>query len=129
MLFNYFIKLFRKAVSRTINCGSKSEMAQVVSTVFTEKIIGEKSNANSPQLMNTKLNDCTLTCLINFEREIMCNNTSKSITFRPSKTFWSYLGIRTCLGVLTASSLMMFEGAVMATIQNSKPICVVPKKG
>ena len=37
--------------------------------------------------------------------------------FRPEITFWAYLGIRTALGVLTASSLMMFEGAVMATIQ------------
>lgn len=108
---------YRKAVSRTINCGSKSEVAQVVSTVSTEKFIGGKSNVNPPQLMNTKLNDCTLTCLINFERETICNNTSKSVTFRPSQTFWLYLGIRTCLGVLTASSLMMFEGAVMATIQ------------
>ncbi len=35
----------------------------------------------------------------------------------PSATFWSYLVIRTVLGVLTAASLMMFEGAVMATIQ------------
>ena len=32
-------------------------------------------------------------------------------------TFWSYLCVRTGLGVLTAASLMMFEGAVMATIQ------------
>jgi hypothetical protein len=37
--------------------------------------------------------------------------------FSPSATFWSYLVIRTVLGVLTAASLMMFEGAVMATIQ------------
>ena len=35
----------------------------------------------------------------------------------PSLTFWAYLSVRTGLGVLTAASLMMFEGAVMATIQ------------
>ncbi len=32
-------------------------------------------------------------------------------------TFWTYLIVRTILGVLTAASLMMFEGAVMATVQ------------
>ena len=37
--------------------------------------------------------------------------------FDPTLTFWSYLLVRTLLGVLTAASLMMFEGAVMATIQ------------
>ena len=39
------------------------------------------------------------------------------VSFDPSLTFWSYLLVRTLLGVLTAASLMMFEGAVMATIQ------------
>ena len=37
--------------------------------------------------------------------------------YDPSLTFWCYLLVRTLLGVLTAASLMMFEGAVMATIQ------------
>ena len=35
----------------------------------------------------------------------------------PSLTFWTYLTVRTTMGVLTAASLMMFEGAVMATVQ------------
>jgi hypothetical protein len=51
----------------------------------------------------------------------MFSNVAFSLTFfvsfSPSATFWSYLVIRTVLGVLTAASLMMFEGAVMATIQ------------
>ena len=34
-----------------------------------------------------------------------------------SLTFWVYLSQRTLLGVFSAASLMMFEGAVMATIQ------------
>ena len=39
------------------------------------------------------------------------------VSYDPSLTFWTYLLVRTLLGVLTAASLMMFEGAVMATIQ------------
>ena len=39
------------------------------------------------------------------------------MSYDPSLTFWTYLLVRTVLGVLTAASLMMFEGAVMATIQ------------
>lgn len=108
----------RRPVSRTINCGSKSEIAQVVSTVSTgEKSLQKQFGDDIPQLIDTKLNDCTLTCLVNFERENMCNNTSEPITHSPVTTFWTYMAIRTALGVLTASSLMMFEGAVMATIQ------------
>ena len=34
-----------------------------------------------------------------------------------SLTFWVYLSQRTLLGVFSAASLMMFEGAVMSTIQ------------
>lgn len=41
----------------------------------------------------------------------------EAVSFDPSLTFWCYLLVRTVLGVLTAASLMMFEGAVMATIQ------------
>ncbi len=47
----------------------------------------------------------------------VCENTKTGVTHDPSITFWSYLLVRTVLGVLTAASLMMFEGAVMATIQ------------
>ena len=36
-----------------------------------------------------------------------------------SLTFWVYLSQRTLLGVFSAASLMMFEGAVMATIQET----------
>ena len=47
----------------------------------------------------------------------MCANTQTGVTHQPAITFWSYLLVRVLLGVLTAASLMMFEGAVMATIQ------------
>ena len=48
-----------------------------------------------------------------------CNLILKqeAVQFDPTLTFWCYLLVRTLLGVLTAASLMMFEGAVMATIQ------------
>ena len=39
------------------------------------------------------------------------------IQLKTGLTFWTYLIVRTILGVLTAASLMMFEGAVMATVQ------------
>ncbi|XP_023326717.1 uncharacterized protein LOC111700130 [Eurytemora carolleeae] len=108
----------RKPVTRTINCGSKSEIAQVVSTVSTGvKRLGEEFGEEIPQLIDTKLNDCALTCMVNFDRDKMCNNTAEPVTYSPEVTFWSYMAVRTILGVLTASSLMMFEGAVMATIQ------------
>ena len=58
-----------------------------------------------------------LHCLVNIQREALCNNTHEGVEADPSFTFWSYLAVRTGLGVLTAASLMMFEGAVMATIQ------------
>ena len=41
----------------------------------------------------------------------------EAVHYDPTLTFWCYLLVRTLLGVLTAASLMMFEGAVMATIQ------------
>jgi hypothetical protein len=47
----------------------------------------------------------------------MCNNTHVGVVHNPGLTFWTYLIVRTVLGVLTAASLMMFEGAVMATVQ------------
>ena len=49
----------------------------------------------------------------------MCANTQTGVTHQPAITFWSYLLVRVLLGVLTAASLMMFEGAVMATIQGN----------
>ena len=51
----------------------------------------------------------------------VCANTQTGVTHQPAITFWSYLLVRVLLGVLTAASLMMFEGAVMATIQG----CVI----
>merc|ERR1719367_751027 len=111
---------FRRPVSRTINCGSKSEIAQVVSTVETSVLGPSRSDPKSnqvSQLVDTKLNDCSLTCLVEFQREQLCSNPQEAVTHDPSLTFWTYLLVRTLLGVLTAASLMMFEGAVMATIQ------------
>ena len=70
---------------------------------------GDKKDVLFPQ--------CRLHCLVNIQRDALCNNTHEGIESNPSLTFWSYLAVRTGLGVLTAASLMMFEGAVMATIQ------------
>jgi MFS family permease len=55
--------------------------------------------------------------LVNVPRTILCNNTHAGVIHDPSLTFWAYLAVRTAMGVLTAASLMMFEGAVMATVQ------------
>ena len=55
--------------------------------------------------------------MVDFERDQICANTQELQSFNPRLTFWTYLLVRTVLGVLTAASLMMFEGAVMATIQ------------
>lgn len=111
----------RQPVSKTINCGSKDEIAQVVSTVETSVLAGAKISPqfgpDVTQLVDTKLNDCSLMCLVNFDRDHFCTNTQELKSYDPSLTFWSYLLVRTLLGVLTAASLMMFEGAVMATIQ------------
>ncbi len=41
------------------------------------------------QLVDTRLNDCTLTCMVNFARTAMCNNTSEPIHFRlDQRRFW-----------------------------------------
>ena len=113
----------RQPVMKTINCGSKAEIAQVLSTVETS-LRAKTKVSPSPQygpdvtqLDDMKLNDCSLICLVNFERDQLCSNTQELVSHNPSLTFWSYLLVRTILGVLTAASLMMFEGAVMATIQ------------
>merc|ERR1719412_2400560 len=72
---------FRKPVSRTINCGSKAEIAQVVSTVETSVLAGARVSPSPQfgpdvtQLVDTKLNDCSLICLVNFDREHICSNT------------------------------------------------------
>ena len=118
-----FSSAMRQPVMKTINCGSKAEIAQVLSTVETS--LQAKSRVSpSPQygpdvtqLDDMKLNDCSLTCLVNFDRNHLCSNTQELVSHNPSLTFWLYLLVRTVLGVLTAASLMMFEGAVMATIQ------------
>ena len=60
---------------------------------------------------------CTCVEQIHVLLRQVCANSETGVTFDPAVTFWSYLMARTVLGVLTAASLMMFEGAVMATIQ------------
>ncbi len=57
--------------------------------------------------------------MVDIPRSQVCENGETGVTFDPAVTFWGYLLARTALGVLTAASLMMFEGAVMATIQES----------
>lgn len=68
-------------------------------------------------LVDTRFSGCSLHCLVNVPRSTICNNTHAGVIHDPSLTFWSYLTVRTTMGVLTAASLMMFEGAVMATVQ------------
>ena len=68
-------------------------------------------------LVDTRFSGCSLHCLVNVPRSQLCNNTHVDVTHAPSLTFWTYLTVRTMMGVLTAASLMMFEGAVMATVQ------------
>ena len=96
----------RKPVTRTINCGSKSEIAQVVSTVETSVLGAPHSLPGADhvsQLVDTKLNDCSLTCLVEFSREHLCSNHEERISHDPWLTFWGYLLARTLLGVLTAA--------------------------
>jgi len=118
-----FSSAMRQPVTKTINCGSKAEIAQVLSTVETS-LLAKSRVSPSPQygpdvtqLDDMKLNDCSLICLVNFDRDHLCSNTQELVSHDPGLTFWTYLLVRTLLGVLTAASLMMFEGAVMATIQ------------
>ena len=99
-------------VTTPINCGPKEVEAQVVSTMG----FGDK-NVDKKDLVETRFPKCRLHCLVNIKRNVLCNNTHEGVIHDPSLTFWTYLSVRTGLGVLTAASLMMFEGAVMATIQ------------
>ena len=94
-----------RPVTVPINCGAKEVVAQVISTPSEET---EETDRYS---------GCVLDCMVNVPRGQICQNTEADVVYRPAVTFWSYLLARTFLGVLTASSLMMFEGAVMATIQ------------
>ena len=54
-------------------------MVQVVSTVETSVLSGARVSPqfgpDVTQLVDTKLNDCSLTCLVNFERDKLCSNT------------------------------------------------------
>ena len=117
-----------RPVTVPVNCGAMEIVAQVVSTEEAESltnspIIERRSDddqdvdALTSETVDTRFSGCTLHCLVNIPRNQLCNNTETGVTFDPSITFWCYLMVRTILGVLTAASLMMFEGAVMATIQ------------
>ena len=111
-------------VTTPINCGAKEVVAQVVSTLDTSSLseaggtagITDEAGGRS-NLIDTRFPSCRLHCLVNIQRSSLCNNTHGGVIRDPSLTFWAYLSVRTGLGVLTAASLMMFEGAVMATIQ------------
>ncbi len=90
-------------------------VAQVVSTIDARSLgttVGEEET-----LVDTSFSGCGLHCLVNVPRASVCNNTRAAVVHDPSLTFWTYLTVRTAMGVLTAASLMMFEGAVMATVQ------------
>ena len=106
-----------RAVSVPVNCGAKEIVAQVVSTVETSSLPSASAARIETETVDTRFSGCTLHCLVDIPRSQLCNNTMTGVLHDPSVTFWSYLLVRTALGVLTAASLMMFEGAVMATIQ------------
>eukprot|EP00096_Caligus_rogercresseyi_P011757 TRINITY_DN4734_c0_g1_i1.p1 TRINITY_DN4734_c0_g1~~TRINITY_DN4734_c0_g1_i1.p1 ORF type:complete len:792 (-),score=179.13 TRINITY_DN4734_c0_g1_i1:362-2737(-) len=108
----------RRPVTSAVNCGAKEVMAQVVTTVETNTLPATfKSAPPPPTLVDTRFSGCGLHCLVRIPRAKLCSNTQKNDVRDPALTFWSYLLVRTTLGVLTAASLMMFEGAVMSTIQ------------
>uniref|UniRef100_A0A0K2UEI0 Putative LOC101737216 [Bombyx mori] n=1 Tax=Lepeophtheirus salmonis TaxID=72036 RepID=A0A0K2UEI0_LEPSM len=108
----------RRPVTSAVNCGAKEVMAQVVTTVETNTLPASfKSAPPPPTLVDTRFSGCGLHCLVKIPRTQLCSNTQKNDVRDPNLTFWSYLFVRTTLGVLTAASLMMFEGAVMSTIQ------------
>ena len=48
----------------------------VIIIIFTNIMIIEitKTNVQGSQLVDTKLNDCSLTCLVEFQREQLCSN-------------------------------------------------------
>jgi len=105
-----------------VNCGSKEVIAQVISTVDSSSIsdaqyVTESGISAHGPLVDIRFSGCGLHCLVNIPRNTLCNNTHAGVVYDPSLTFWTYLVVRTVLGVLTAASLMMFEGAVMATVQ------------
>ena len=80
---------------------------QVVSTIDASSLNGEAGEAEN--LVDTRFSGCSLHCLVNVPRQQMCNNTHAGVVHDPSLTFWTYLTVRTTMGVLTAASLMMFE--------------------
>ena len=104
-------------VTTPINCGAKEVVAQVVSTIDASSLGSASSLRGQEKLVDTKFSGCSLHCLVNVPRVQMCNNTHAGVVHDPPLTFWTYLTVRTAMGVLTAASLMMFEGAVMATVQ------------
>ena len=106
-----------RPVTVPVNCGAKEVIAQVVSTVETSSLPSSASARVEEDKVDTRFSGCTLHCLVNVPRHQVCNNTEIGVLKDPTITFWTYLLVRTALGVLTAASLMMFEGAVMATIQ------------
>lgn len=105
----------RLPVTTPINCGAKEVVAQVVSKIDAGSI--GVSQKGGETYVDTRFSGCGLHCLVNLPRNQLCNNTHAGIVNDPSLTFWTYLTVRTVMGVLTAASLMMFEGAVMATVQ------------
>ena len=103
-----------------VNCGAKEVIAQVISTVDSSSLSDKHPmtvDSDRGPLVDTRFSGCGLHCLVNIPRNSLCNNTHAGVVYDPSLTFWTYLIVRTVLGVLTAASLMMFEGAVMATVQ------------
>ncbi len=90
----------------------------MISTVSTASLPpGSAARSAGTDTVDTRFSGCTLHCMVNIPRRQICRNGETGVTFDPAVTFWGYLLARTALGVLTAASLMMFEGAVMATIQ------------
>ena len=90
----------------------KLQNLQVVSTIDASSLNGAASATGEENFVDTRFSGCSLHCPVNVPRQQMCNNTHAGVVHDPTLTFWTYLCVRTTMGVLTAASLMMFEVSI-----------------
>ena len=91
----------------------KLQNLQVVSTIDASSLNGAASATGEENFVDTRFSGCSLHCPVNVPRQQMCNNTHAGVVHDPTLTFWTYLCVRTTMGVLTAASLMMFEVSIL----------------
>ncbi|CAG7728392.1 unnamed protein product [Allacma fusca] len=60
---------------------------------------------------------CLDKCLLNYERNLFCSNKEETIVHDVALTFWLYTLFRIILGLGSATSWIMFEGAVLAILK------------